>query len=117
MKNKPNTTVGPYVEARAKWAKAQAELFLNSLEQTGASLGIRITPMQYVKAYKLCIEEYRFGYPAEYKIAGLIATDETYEQVLTIMSELMKRFRLAFQKERNKQTERRKTKAARKKAA
>jgi hypothetical protein len=66
-----------YAEAKAKWAKAQTELFLNILEQTGTKLGVIITPLQYVKAYKICIEDYKFAYPAEYKIAELIATEES----------------------------------------
>ncbi len=107
----------PYIEARKKWAKAQAELFLNALEKTGNDLGIRITPMQYVRAYKLCIEDYKFGYPSEFKIAELISTEETYEQVLAIMTVVMKRFRLAFQREWKRQLEQMKKKAARKKAA
>lgn len=73
--------------------------------------------MQYVRAYKLCIEEYRFGYPAEYKLAELISTEDTYEPVLAIMVEVMKRFRLSFQQERKKQIEQMKKKAARKNAA
>lgn len=106
-----------YAEAKAKWAKAHTELFLNSLEQIGAMMGIKITPVQYVDAYMLCIEKYQFGYPVEYKIAEIISTEDTYEQILAIMAEMMKRFRLAFQKDRKKQVEQRRKKAARKKAA
>ena len=106
-----------YAEERSKWAKAHTESFLSSLEQIGAGLGIRITPVQYVRAYKLCVEDLKFGYPAEYKLARLISTDENYEQVLLIMEELMKRYRLAFQKERKKQIEQKKRKAARRRAA
>ena len=110
-------TKSPYTEARAKWAKAQTELFLNALEQIGTGAGIKITPMMYVRAYKICIEEYRFGYPAEYKIAELISTDETYEQVLAIMSEVMKSFRRAFQREWKKQKGLKKNSAAHKEVA
>ncbi len=106
-----------YAEARSKWAKAHTEMFLNTLEQVGAGLGIGITPIQYVRAYKLCVEDLKFGYPAEYKLAELISTDENYGQVFLIMEELMKRYRLAFQKERKRQIEQKKRKAARRRAA
>ena len=76
----------------------QTELFLNTLESVGEKVGIRITPIQYVKAYKICIEDLKFGYPAEYKVSELISTDETYEQTLVIMTTIMKRFRLEFYK-------------------
>ena len=112
--SKPNSE---YAEARSKWAKAHAEMFLSALEQIGEGLGIRVTPIQYVKAYKLCVEDLKFGYPAEYKLTELISTDGNYGQVLPIMEELMKRYRLAFQKERKKQIEQMKKKAARRKAA
>lgn len=116
MKNKPMNN-SRYVEARAKWAKEQTELFLNALEQIGNSQGIRVTPLQYVKAHKMCIEEYGFGYPAEYKIAELISTEVTYEQILIITAELMKRFRLAFQREYKRQLKKEKRKESRGKAA
>ena len=44
-----------YKEARTKWAHRQGELFLNALQKVGEDAGVRITPMQYVRAYKLCI--------------------------------------------------------------
>lgn len=111
---KANST---YTDARSKWAKAHTELFLGNLEQIGERLGIRISPVQYVRAYKLCVEDLKFGYPSEYKLAELIATDENYGQVLLVMEELMKRYRLAFQKERKRQVEQMKRRAARRRAA
>ncbi len=116
MKNN-SITNNTYNEARAKWAKGQTEVFLSVLEQIGNNTGLKITPVQYVRAYKLCIEEFKFGYPTEYKITELIATEESYENVLAIMSEVMKRFRLAFQQKHKKQIEQMKKKAAHKKAA
>ena len=107
----------PYAEARRKWAKEHAEPFLNIFRKIGEEMGADITPIQYVQAYKLCIEEYKFGYPGEYKLSELISTEETYEQTLAIMTEVMKRFRLAFQRDYKKQLEQRKRRAARKKAA
>ena len=62
-------------------------------------------------------KKYQFGYPVEYKIAEIISTEDTYGQILAIMAEMMKRFRLGFQKDRKKQVEQRRKKAARKKAA
>ena len=97
-----------YTAARAKWAQENSELFLNTLEKVGIRMGVKITPIQYVKAYKLCIEEFKFGYPAEYKIAEIISTDETYEQILTIMINMMKSFRQEYYKTRKKKKERRK---------
>ena len=61
-------------------------------------MGIQITPMQYIQAYKLCVEDYKFGYPSEYKLAELISTKETYEQTLAIMTAIMKMFRLDYYK-------------------
>ena len=45
--SKPNSE---YAEARSKWAKAHAEMFLSALEQIGEGRGTRVTPIQYVKA-------------------------------------------------------------------
>ena len=101
-----------YKEARAKWAHKQGELFLNALQKVGTDAGIRITPMQYVRAYKLCIEEYKFSYPVEFKLAELIATDETYDQILATLTALMKWFRIEFGKTRKAQTRRKKRRAA-----
>lgn len=97
-----------YKEARARWAHNQGEVFLNALQKVGADAGVSITPMQYVKAYKLCIEEYKFGYPAEFKLAELISTDETYDQILATLSSLMKWFRIEFNKSIKAQTRRKK---------
>ena len=108
---KSNSTKS-YTEARARWADEQSELFLDALEQTGMKTGVRITPMQYVKAYKTCIETYRFAYPAEYKVAEIISTEDTYEQILYIMEAVMKRFRLEFCKTRKKKTSAGKKRAA-----
>lgn len=107
----------PYVEARIKWAREQAEPFLNTYKKIGEETGLDISPMQYVTAYRLCIEEYKFGYPAEHKLTELISNDETYEQVLAIMAEVMKRFRLAFHKERKRQIEQMNKRTTRKRAA
>ena len=92
-----------YKEARTKWAHKQGELFLNALQKVGQDAGVRITPIQYVRAYKLCIEEYKFSYPVEFKIAELISTEETYEQILATMTALMKWFRIEFSKTRKEQ--------------
>jgi len=86
-----------YEEAKRRFAREHTESFLTILEKVGDEMGTKITPMQYVRAYKLCIEEYKFGYPAEFKIAELISTDDTYEQTLAIMTAVMKKYRLAFQ--------------------
>ena len=101
-----------YKEARTKWAHGQGELFLNALQKVGADAGVRITPMQYVKAYKLCSEEYRFCYPVEFKLAELIANDETYDRILDTLTSLMKWFRIEFSKTRKAQVCRRKRRAA-----
>ena len=101
-----------YKEARTKWAHRQGELFLNALQKVGEDAGVRITPMQYVKAYRTCIETYKFAYPAEYKIAEMISTEESYEQILCIMEAVMKRFRREFCKTRKKKPSGKKKKAA-----
>ena len=101
-----------YKEARTKWAHRQGELFLNALQKVGEDTGVRITPMQYVRAYKLCIEEYRFCYPVEFKLAELIATDESYDRILDTLTSLMKWFRIEFNKTRKAQTRRGKRRAA-----
>lgn len=80
---------------------------MNTLEKITAQMGIKVTPMQYVKAYKLCIEDYKFEYPTEYKVTELISTADTYEQMLDIMTKVMKRFRLEFYKTRKKSLNRR----------
>ena len=105
-----------YKEFRKKWAREQEEAFLNILEKLGSEMGIRITPMQYVRAHKICIETYRFGYPCEYKLAELIADSESYGQILSIMTAVMKQFRLAFWTELKKRERRKKVKT-RKQAA
>ena len=110
MKEKANSN--EYREARAKWARANTALFLEALEKVGEQMGLKITPLQYVKAYKVCVEDCRFGYPAEFKVAEIIATDETYVQVLAIMTALMKRFRLDFFRTRQRRSRRRKKRAA-----
>ena len=118
MKNDSKTTGMEHPEIRAGWAREQAELFLNTLEQVGVRMGIRITPLQYVQAYKVCIEDLKFGYPAEYKIAGIISSEETYEQTLALMSAIMKKFRLAYwqttkkQASKNRKASQKKRKAA-----
>ncbi len=112
--SKNNTS---YVESRSNWAREQAESFLTIYKKIGEETGLVITPMQYVSAYKLCIEEYKFGYPAEHKLTELISTDETYDRVLALMAEVMKRFRLMFHKERKKQIEQMKKRTARKRVA
>ncbi len=99
-----NNSKNNYTEARTRWANEQSELFLNALEKAGIKMGINITPMQYVKAYKTCIETYKFGYPAEYKAAEIISTEESYEQILQIMEAIMKRFRREFYKTRKKKS-------------
>ncbi len=101
-----------YMEERTRWANEQSELFLDALEQTGMKTGVRITPMQYVKAYRTCIETYKFAYPAEYKIAEMISTEESYEQILCIMEAVMKRFRRELCKTRKKKPSGKKKKAA-----
>ena len=100
------------MEERTRWANEQSELFLDALEQTGMKTGVRITPMQYVRAYKVCIEEYRFCYPVEFKLAELIATDESYDRILDTLTSLMKWFRIEFNKTRKAQTRRGKRRAA-----
>lgn len=112
--SKNNTS---YVESRSRWAREQAEPFLNSLKKIGEETGLDILPIQYVTAYRLCIEEYKFGYPAEHKLTELISTDETYDRVLALMAEVMKRFRLMFHKERKKQIEQMNKRTTRKRAA
>jgi len=112
--SKNNTS---YVEARSRWTREQAEPFLNSLKKIGEETGLDISPMQYVTAYRLCIEEYKFGYPAEHKLTELISTGETYERVLALMAEVMKRFRLMFHKERKKQIEQMNERTSRKRVA
>lgn len=94
-----------YHDARKKWARGHAELFLNALERLGRKTGTTLTPMQYVKAYNICVEDLMFGFPAEFKIAELISPDETDELTLEILTELMKRFRLDFYRTRKKQLE------------
>ena len=101
-----------YKEARTKWAHEQGELFLDALQKVGQDSGVRITPMQYVRAYKLCIEEYKFSYPVEFKIAELISTEETYDQILTTLTALMKWFRIEFSKTIKSQEYRKKRRAA-----
>ena len=85
-----------YKESRKRWAEEQAELFLEVLDKTGKELGTELSPMQYVKAYKICIEGYQFEYPSEFKIAELISTDENYELALSIMTAVISQFRQAF---------------------
>lgn len=85
-----------YKESRKRWAEEQTELFLEVLEKTGKELGTELSPMQYVKAYKICIEGYQFEYPSEFKIAELISTDENYELALSIMTAVISQFRQAF---------------------
>ena len=97
-----NNSKDDYTEARARWANEQSELFLNALEKVGNQIGIDITPMQYVKAYKTCIETYKFGYPAEYKVTKIISTEESYEVILPVIEAMMKRFRLDFYRTRNR---------------
>lgn len=97
-----------YEDFRRKWARENAELFLNTLKKVGEELGTELKPIQFVKAWKVCVDDLKFTYPAEFKIAELISTDETYEQTLTIMTALMKRFRMAFWKEWNKRDNRKK---------
>lgn len=109
---KERTKNNDYREARAKWARANTELFLKSLEKVGEQMGLQITPLQYVKAYKVCVEECRFGYPAEFKVAELIADDETYEQVLAIMTAVMKRFRLDYYRTWHRRSSGRRKRAA-----
>lgn len=109
-----NDSTKNYAEARARWANEQSELFLDALEQTGIRTGVNITPMQYVKAYKACIETYKFAYPAEYKVAEIISDEDSYEQILLIMEALMKRFRLEFCKTRKRKPS---AKSKKKKAA
>ena len=109
---KEKTGNNEYREARAKWARGKTELFLKSLEKVGAQTGLQITPLQYVKAYKVCVEECRFGYPAEYKVTELIADDETYGQVLAIMTAVMKRFRLDYYRTRQRRNSGRRKRAA-----
>lgn len=95
-----------YEEAKRKFAREHTESFLTALEKIGNEMGLKITPIQYVKAYKLCIEKYKFGYPAEFKIAELISDDDTYEQTLAIMTAVIKKYRLAFQQTWKKNTAR-----------
>ena len=97
-----NDSAKNYTEARTRWANEQSELFLDALEQTGIKTGVSITPMQYVKAYKACIETYKFAYPAEYKVAEIISDEDSYEQILCIMEAVMKRFRRELCKTRKK---------------
>ena len=110
---KENNENNKYKEVRKRWARENAELFLNTLDKVGQEIGTELVPMDYVRAYKLCIEKYEFGYPAEYKVAELISTEETYEQALVIMTALMKRFRVDFWKEWQKRETRRKAKRKR----
>lgn len=90
-----------FEESRAEWADENGERFMEALKRVSDKTGVMLTPMQYVKAYELCIKEYYFGYPSEFKIAELISTDETYDQTLAIMKELMKYFRIEFYRSRN----------------
>ena len=110
---KENNENNKYKETRKRWARENAELFLNTLDKVGQEMGKELSPMDYVRAYKLCIEKYEFGYPSEFKIAELISTEETYEQTLAIMTALMKRFRLSFWKEWQKRESRKKVKRTR----
>ena len=109
MKNTNNEN-NRYKDTRKRWARENAELFLNTLTKVGQEIGAELTPMKYVRAYQLCIDKYEFGYPTEYKIAELISTEETYEQTLAIMTALMKRFRLSFWREWKKCESRKKAK-------
>ena len=108
IKKKNQNESSEYKEARKKWSCENAELFLNTLTKVGEETGAELTPMDYVRAYKLCVEKYQFGYPAEFKIAELISTDDSYEQALAIMEAVMKQFRIAFWKEWRKRKDRKK---------
>lgn len=105
-----------YEDFRRMWARENAELFLDTLKKVGEELGTELKPIQFVKAWKICVDDLRFAYPAEFKIAELISTEETYEQALNIMTALMKRFRLAFWKEWKKRDNRKKAQKKRRAA-
>ena len=108
-KNQNQNENSEYKEARKKWSRENAELLLNTLKKAGQEIGTELSPMDYVRAYKLCVEKYEFAYPSEFKLAELISTDETYEKALTIMEAVLKHFRLAFWKEWKRREKRRKS--------
>lgn len=96
--SKPDNTNKEFRDTRARWAREQTALFLNILEKVGKETGVTIKPIQYVRAYKLCVEDLKFAYPAEYKVTEIISTDETIDQTLEMMTAVMKVFRQDFQK-------------------
>lgn len=98
-KKKNQNENSEYKEARKRWSRENAELLLNTVDKVGKKLGTDLTPMDYVRVYKLCVEKYEFRYPAEFKIAELISTADSFEQALAIMTAVMKQFRMAFWKE------------------
>ena len=91
-----------YIVARRKWAHEQERPFRNDVMDLMESFGIDAEEDLLDRICGICVNNLLFGYPAEYRLAELIAGQDR-DSVLEQTMLLLRKYRAGFAETRRKQ--------------
>lgn len=91
-----------YIAARRKWAHEHEQPFREDVKNLIESLEIDADEALLDRICGICVNNLMFGYPAEYRLAELIAGQDR-DSVLEQAMLLLRKYRAAFAETRRKQ--------------